>query len=169
LTGSFSPAESFAALAKAVAVYSETGAARDVFAPRHPLEPLEMPPEQPEMSRVKWEDVGRLAATAGIVIDKTGALPAALSVGNKRIGTGSLMALFSAAYLDLLSGKPRPEYDVPAFEPYPRTNEAEIIKEVEGYKTWPVHRRDLDMSRIVELTRLQLWTLKPATRVQNKP
>jgi hypothetical protein len=60
------------------------------------------------------------------------------------------------------SGKPRPEYDIPSFEPYPRTNEAKIIGEVEGYKTWPVHKPDLDMSRIVEFTKLQLWTLKPA-------
>jgi hypothetical protein len=62
------------------------------------------------------------------------------------------------------SDKPQPEYGVPAFEPYPRTNEAKIIGEVEGYKSWPVHRPDLNMSRIVEFTRLQLWTLKPAHR-----
>jgi len=60
--------------------------------------------------------------------------------------------------------RPRPEYDVPAFEPYPRTNETKIVGEVEGYKGWPVHRPDLDMSRIVEFTKLQLWTLKPAHR-----
>ena len=45
-----------------------------------------------------------------------------------------------------------------------RTNERAIVAEVEGYKTWPVHRPDLDMSRVVELTKLQLWTLKPARR-----
>jgi peptidoglycan/xylan/chitin deacetylase (PgdA/CDA1 family) len=164
-TASFSPAECFAALAKAVAVYAETGTAREAFAPQHPLGPLEMPPAQPEISRVKWEDVGRLAAAACVVIDKTGALPAALSIENRRIGTGSLFVLFSAAYLDLLSGRPRPEYDIPAFEPYPKTNEADIIQAVEGYESWPVHRRDLDMSKIIELTRLQLWTLKEATRL----
>jgi len=58
----------------------------------------------------------------------------------------------------------RPEYDVPAFEPYPLTNEAMSIGEVEGYKGWPVHRPGLDMSRIVEFTKLQLWPLKPAQR-----
>jgi hypothetical protein len=29
-------------------------------------------------------------------------------------------------------------------------------------KGWPVHREDLDMSDLVEMTRLQMWTLKPA-------
>jgi hypothetical protein len=36
------------------------------------------------------------------------------------------------------------------------TNERRIAAEIEGYKTWPVHRPDLGMSRVVELTRLQL-------------
>ena len=61
-----------------------------------------------------------------------GALPATLQVGNARIGTGSLFALFSAVYLDMDSGKLRPEYKVPAFEPYPRTNERKIIARGRG-------------------------------------
>ena len=89
-------------------------------------------------------------------------LPASLDVRGARIGTGSLFALFSAVFLDLYAGRTRPSYDVPAFEPYPKTNEQKIIGEIEGYKTWPVHKPDLDMSRIVEFTKLQLWTLKPA-------
>jgi hypothetical protein len=125
---------------------------------------MEMPPGQPEIARVKLEDVFKLAAEAVEAIDRAGALPSSLTVGKAKIGAGSLFALFSAVYLDGGSNKLRAEYDVPAFEPYPKTNEADIIKEVEGYKTWPVHRRDLDMSKIVEFTRLQLWTLKEATR-----
>ena len=37
-----------------------------------------------------------------------------------------------------------------------------IISEVEGYKDWIVHRTDLDMSHLADMTRMQLWTLKPA-------
>jgi hypothetical protein len=162
--GEHSPAETFAALARSLCDIAWRGIPPNIVVMGHPLGPLEMPPEQPEISRVKLEDVYGLAGKAVDAIDHTGALPAWLTVGNARIGTGSLFALFSAVYLDAGLAKLRPEYDVPAFEPYPRTNEAEIIKEVEGYKTWPVHRRDLDMSKIVEFTRLQLWTLKEATR-----
>jgi hypothetical protein len=91
-------------------------------------------------------------------------VPSYLEVGGAQIGAGSLFALFSAVYLDLEAGRPRPAYDILPFEPYPRTNERKILAEVEGYRTWPVHKPDLDMSRIAELTRLQLWTLKPAHR-----
>jgi peptidoglycan/xylan/chitin deacetylase (PgdA/CDA1 family) len=163
-TEEFSPAEAFVGLAQAITGYQEKGALPPSLDTVHPLGPLEMPPAQPEMARVKLEDVYGLAHEANELIGRTGTLPATLQAGNARVGTGSLFSLFSAVYLDMDSGKPRPEYDVPAFEPYPRTNEAKIIGEVEGYKGWPVHRPDLDMSRIAEFTKLQLWTLKPAHR-----
>ncbi len=160
----FSPAEAFAGLARAIADYQKDGSLPRSLETIHALGPLEMPPAKPETGRVKIEDVYTLARASIEHIGRTGALPASLQVGNVRIGAGSLFALFSSVYLDMDSGKPRSEYDVPAFEPYPATNEAKISGEVEGYKSWPVHRPDLDMSRIVEFTKLQLWTLKPAHR-----
>jgi peptidoglycan/xylan/chitin deacetylase (PgdA/CDA1 family) len=161
-TEDFSPAEAFAGLALAIMGYRQGGGLPQLLRTDHPLGPMEMPPMQPEITRLKLEDVYGLAREADELIKREWALPATLQVGNARIGTGSLFALFSAVYLDMDSGKLRPEYDVPAFEPYPRANEAKIIGEVEGYKSWPVHRPDLDMSRIVDFTKLQLWTLKPA-------
>ncbi|RPJ03582.1 MAG: hypothetical protein EHM31_00295 [Candidatus Aminicenantes bacterium] len=157
-TADFSPAEAFAGLAFSIRAASLPALLRV----SHPLGPMEMPPARPEIARLKIEDVYGLARRASEYIELNKTLPATLEAGHARIGAGSLFGLFSAVYLDLDSGKLRPEYDVPAFEPYPRTNEQKIIAEVEGYKTWPVHRPDLDMSRIVEFTKLQLWTLKPA-------
>jgi peptidoglycan/xylan/chitin deacetylase (PgdA/CDA1 family) len=163
-TEDFSPAEVFAGLARAIRDYRVSGELPQSLETVHPLGPLTMPPAQPELARLKLEDVHGLARTASEYIARTGNLPATLQVGTARVGTGSLFALFSAVYLDMDSGKPRPEYDILEFEPYPRTNEAKIVGEVEGYKGWPVHRPDLDMSKIVEFTKLQLWTLKPAHR-----
>jgi len=161
-TADFSPAEAFAGLAGAIAGFAEDRVWREELATVHPLGPLEMPLSEPEVGQVWLADIWALARAAEEHIGRTGALPAALRIGNARIGTGSLLALFGAVYLDLDTGSVRAAYDVPAFEPYPKTNEQEIIAEVEGYKTWPVHKPDLDMSRIVEFTKLQLWTLKPA-------
>jgi len=53
-------------------------------------------------------------------------------------------------------------YEVIPFDSYPKENEEAIISEVESYKDWIVHRPDLDMAHLVELTRMQLWTMKPA-------
>jgi hypothetical protein len=72
------------------------------------------------------------------------------------------MHLFSMAYLDITGKNERDTYEVIPFDCYPKENEETIISEVEDYKHWIVHRTDLDMSHLAEMTRMQLWTLKPA-------
>ncbi len=163
-TGDFSPAEAFAGLAGAIAGFRKDGRLPASQATVHPLGPMDMPPAQPGAGRVTLEEAFALAREASDHIGRTGALPSSLEVAGERIGAGSLFALFSAVFLDLDASRTRPAYDVPALEPYPAAHEAKIVAEVESYKTWPVHEPDLDMSRIVEFTRLQLWTLKPARR-----
>jgi peptidoglycan/xylan/chitin deacetylase (PgdA/CDA1 family) len=164
-TGDFSPAEIFAGLAISLDTYHKSGRLPRRLPVEHILGPMEMPPAAPGAGSLTLEEVFVLAEKADDFISRRlQALPPSLETGGARIGTGSLFALFSAVFLDLDAGRTRPAYDVPAFEPYPRTNEKGIVDEIEGYKTWPVHRPDLDMTRIVEFTRLQLWTLKPARR-----
>jgi len=159
-----SPAEAFAGLAQAIVGYQKNESLPERLGVIHPLGPIEMPPAESGGRRVPFEASLDLARAAAEHIAGTDALPPSLETGEGRIGTGSLMALFCAVYLDLDAGRPGQAYDVPEFEPYPRANEKKIVAEVEGYKTWPVHRPDLDMARIVEFTKLQLWTLKPARR-----
>jgi len=104
-----------------------------------------------------------MLSDAEAVISNEGVLPAYLDADNGVVaGTGSLLALFCELYLDKLSGELKDSYRLVSFDPYPRENEAAIIEAVEGCKYWIVHRPDLDMSSLVEKTRLQLWTLKPA-------
>jgi len=160
----FSPAEAFAALAAAIAEYQRKGSVPGEIRTDRPLGPEDMPDREPGISRLGKEEAYELAARANDLIRRAGSLPSSLETRNARIGTGSLFALFCSVYLDIVTGKSRLEYDVPAFEAYPRTNEVAIVKAVQELKTWPVHRPDLDMEKIVKLTRLQLWTLKPAQR-----
>ena len=160
----FSPAEAFAGLARAISGYAAKGRLPESLETQHPSGPLEMPPAEPGLSRVGLEGVYALAWAADEHVRRNGALPAVLDLDGAGIGAGSLFALFSQAYLDMDSGTPRPEYPIPEFEPYPAGQETRILDEIAGYKSWPVHRPDLDMSGIVEFTRLQLWTLKPAHR-----
>ena len=158
----FSAAEAFAGFVKAIFDYQADGSLPQNLKVIRPYGPPEMPVSQPEIPQVTFKDVCELARKADEYIRQVGSLPSFLTVGNARIGTGSLFALFSAVFLDLNSKSPKSDYVVPSFDPYPKTNENEIIQRVKGYKSWPVHRRDLDMSNIVEMTKMQLWTLKPA-------
>jgi len=160
----FSPAEVFAGLAGAIVDYQNKGSLPQEMKANRPLGPMEMPNPQPEISRVTLEEAYELAAKANEHIHQVGSLPSSLPIRGARIGAGSLFALLSAVYLDMISGEPVSDYDVPSFDPYPRMNEKDIIQAIRDLKSWPVHRPDLDMGRIVELTKLQLWTLKPAHR-----
>jgi len=160
-----SPAEIFAGLAEAILDFPNESRLPRRLRVEHLWGPREMPPATPGVGSVTFDEACALAREACLFIRRRhGSVPSYLEVGGAQIGAGSLFALFSAVYLDLEAGRPRPTYDILPFEPYPRTNERKILAEVEGYRTWPVHKPDLDMSRIAELTRLQLWTLKPAHR-----
>jgi peptidoglycan/xylan/chitin deacetylase (PgdA/CDA1 family) len=159
-----SPAEAFAGLAQSLISSKEGGTLPKAVKVIHALGPPEMPDSGPGIARITAAEIFELARKANDHILRTCSLPSFLAAGNFRIGAGSLFALFSAFYLDLHSKIVRPDYEVPPFEPYPKTHEQEIIRQINGYKSWPVHRPDLDLSGIVELTKLQLWTLKPAHR-----
>jgi peptidoglycan/xylan/chitin deacetylase (PgdA/CDA1 family) len=159
-----SPAEALAGLAESIEDYRREGRLPKTVKTIHPLGPLEIPISVPETARVTLADVYGLAEACLAHLREAGAMPEFGQAGERKIGAGSLFALFSYVYLDMVSGRPKSEYGVPAFEPYPKTFEKPIIEAVMGLKSWPVHRRDLDMSRIADLTRAQLWTLKPAHR-----
>ena len=160
----FSPAEAFAGLAEAIIDRHDSGSLPQEIKTNRPLGPVEMPDSRPGISRVTLKEVYELAGQASRFIHQSGCLPSSLEIRTARIGSGSLFALFSAVYLNMISGSLGSDFEVPSFDPYPRTNEEEIVQAVRDLKSWPVHRPDLDMNRIVELTKLQLWTLKPAHR-----
>ena len=158
----YSPAEVFAGLAQSLHAYLEKGKVPGKLQRESPLGPMAMPPATPGISSVTADQVFILASLATDTLRNKGHLPAYLKVGDKTVGAGSLLHLFSAIYLDVSKGKNLEDYEVIPFDSYPKESEEKIISEVESYKDWIVHRTDLDMSHLVALTRMQLWTLKPA-------
>lgn len=158
----YSPAEIFAALARSIQEHQRSGRLPRQVDRTAPLGPMQIPMEEPEVERVSRDQALVLAGDADEFIAAAGSLPSWLTVDGARIGTGSLLALFSELFLDLSADEAPDWYQLTPFEPWPRAHDEEIVRRIKGFKDWPVHRTDLDMSRIVEFTRLQLWTLKPA-------
>lgn len=158
----FSPAEVFVGLVESILNYQSINSLPTNIKRNSILGPIEMPNSEPEISSLTLDEVYDLAQKAIDYVNNFKHLPSFLKIKNAKIGTGSLYALFSDVYIDVSSSNTKNRYNVPKFDPYPKPNEDEIIGRVTGYKNWPVHRRDLDMSHLVEMTRLQLWTLKPA-------
>ncbi len=158
----YSPAETFAALASALTAYRTQGRLPEQGECRRPFGPLQRPPREPGIEQVSAAQALELANRAHEVIASERHLPHEVATEGAEVGTGSLLALFSAVYVDLLEDRLAETYAVPPFPPHPTENEAAIVEEVRGCKEWPVHREDLDMGDLVEMTRLQMWTLKPA-------
>ena len=158
----FSPSEVFTALTQSLVDYGQQGKIPVKLQRESPLGPMSMPPEDPGVSSVSMEQVYELAGASRETIRNQGHLPSRVMLETKNIGTGSLLHLFSSAYLDIEDKAERDSYELISFDPYPKKYEELIISEVEGYKDWIVHRTDLDMSQLAEITRMQLWTLKPA-------
>jgi hypothetical protein len=158
----YSPAETFAALASALTAYGAEGRVPEEMECLRPFGPLQPPPREPGVEKVTGEEALELARRAHDAITKAKHLPHAIAADGGEVGAGSLLALFSAVYADVLEGGPAESYAVTPFAPHPTENEAAIVEEVRGCKEWPVHREDLDMDDLVEMTRLQMWTLKPA-------
>ena len=158
----YSPSEVFSALAQSLQEYGQSWKIPGKIKRESPLGPMVMPPEESELWSLSMDQVTELAALALDTIRNRGYLPATLVMGEGSIGTGSLMNLFSTVYLDIADKMPGNTYEVIPFDSYPKENEESIISEVEDYKYWIVHQKDLDMSHLVEITKMQLWTLKPA-------
>lgn len=158
----FSAAEMFEALTGSLNKYLQDGTIPGKSERISLLGPMDIPDTVPGISVITSEQAGQLVREAGNWTTNRGYLPAWLTVDDKHIGTGSLLALFSQMYHDIQSGHLKESYQVIPFDPWPEENEKNIVAEVEACKDWPVHKTDLDMTNLVKLTRLQLWTLKPA-------
>ncbi len=158
----YSPAEVFNALVESISNYSESGELPDKLKRKSPLGPRQMPPVAPTVVNLTPKQVKELALTANKLIKDNGFLPSELNIAEGKIGTGSLLYLFSSAYQDMVNNENKSLYKPIPLEAYPTVNEEAIINEIKGMKHWEVHRPDLNMARVIEFTRLQLWTLKPA-------
>ncbi len=158
----FSAAELFSALAESLSQYQADQELPVQLKVIRPFGPLEMPPGNPEVDRIPANSVLALSVMAQAHIEETNHLPAYLVYEGKKIGTGSLLALFGDMYMKIQQSAVPDHFSIVNFESYPSVNEENIISEVAACKDWPVHREDLDMSHLIEMTKLQLWTLKPA-------
>ncbi|HYE06566.1 MAG TPA: hypothetical protein VEL07_13705 [Planctomycetota bacterium] len=120
------------------------------------LGPLAMPPVMP--GPMDATAAAARAAAQRILEDvaRTGHLPAAASMALGPAGVGTVFV----ALAQVLLGEERATG--PQAAPYPLEAEtiatdvaAEIVK-------WPIHPKGMDLAKLLEQTRLQCWTLKPA-------
>jgi hypothetical protein len=157
-----SPAQAVDVLARAILACMD-GAKPSWLPCRHVDGPAAMPEGIESDIAVSWDALCAGCAQLTSFIDRTGRLPAGVELGDMRAGIGDLYRAFCEAVrvlcLQRLPTKVvvRPAPQTPAI--------ADVIAQRtgRGYRGWVIHKRELDTTRLLELTRLQTWTLKPAT------
>ena len=154
-------ADAFGALSYSLKVYLEKGSLPAGARPPPALGPLERPPRLERGFRVSVGDLAEAAADAyGRVVER-GSIPAEIRVGGKAVGPLSFLAAMARAYLQLLSGSTG-NVEVPATSEEPETPGVDFASRVASQWSWVVFPESFQSQRILELTMLQLWTLKPA-------
>ncbi len=163
-TERFSAAEILDILARAYLQVVETGAIPERLPRRTVFGPTEIPLAYPTARRLHSAALARLARGIVAAVEMTGLLPSRVRCGEGalgsagEIGAGSALRALGEA---LVSNEPTGTVLPRPAAPYPEAAE-NIVDRVRGYRSWPIHRLDLDMATLCRLTALQCWTLKPA-------
>lgn len=147
-TDYFTAGEILLLLCRAVRAPQERYPRRSVYGP------LSLPPASPSGS---WaaQDIKDAAQTVEEAA-RTGYLPSSVDVGGHTLGLGTFFVALAQALLgrDPVTG--------PADAPYPPEAEAIAREVAEALPGWIIHPDNMDLSLLLDQTRLQCWTLKPA-------
>jgi hypothetical protein len=168
-----SPAEVFGAVVRALAVYTETGALLEAVAIRRLLGPTEPVPGLPAGPlELPLPALLKAARDADHQATATGAMPARLNVG-RDIGPNLFLQAARAAIDRLSAGAPPTTIPLarpvsPAPEPVPVGEETAlaqrpVFRNMRFRNGWVIFSPDFEGRNVIEMTRLQTWTGKPAS------
>jgi peptidoglycan/xylan/chitin deacetylase (PgdA/CDA1 family) len=154
-------ADAFGALSYSLKTYLEEGVLPESVKPPQALGPLEKPPQLERSFRVSVRSVAEAAAGAYERLVESGSIPAEIRVGGGVAGPLSFLAAMARAHLQLLSGSAG-DVEIPATSEEPEVPGIDVASRVAAQWRWIVFPEGFRSRRILELTLLQLWTLKPA-------
>lgn len=124
------------------------------YARPHLYGPLTRPPVS---TVTTWPGDAILQAAAGVLAaTRSGFLPATVAVGGEGIGIGTYFIALAQAFLG------QETISAPADAPYPPVAEAVAEHAGESIPGWIIHPDNMDLTNLLEQTRLQCWALKPA-------
>jgi hypothetical protein len=117
--------------------------------------PLTTPPVSPNIA-LRAQGVKDTASSMLAEAAHSGYLPASVTVGGQSVGLGTFFVALAEAVLgrETVSG--------PSDAPYPPAAEAVAREVARAIPGWIIHPDNMDLTNLLEQTRLQCWTLKPA-------
>ncbi|MGQ9629704.1 MAG: hypothetical protein ACUVXI_05215 [bacterium] len=116
---------------------------------------------------VSWESFLESCWGVRMSIAVEGAVPGRIPIGSGSVGPGTFYQGLARAYLALLTGKAPEEVKFIPFPQVPR-EAGELVRRLYAMKDWPILPHSLDIKGVVELARLQTWTLKGAQSIEGE-
>jgi len=160
-----SPAQTLDVLARAVLRLVHGGALPAHLILRRVLGPVAPWPPLSESVAIDRDLSVVFCRTLVSHIDVTGHLPTSLTVDGVTLGPGPLLRGIAALYFETSRGSPcdwmtlEPGAEEPSIA-------SQLARELHQHlPNWPPHRTDLRLDNLALHTRLQSWSLKPATLV----
>jgi hypothetical protein len=168
LDSHFSPAELLVAIAEGL-LHSEAGRGLpEELETRDTLGPL-CAPAREEARHLRVDHATAMELARSLVAGaRRGALPARVAVGDREFSPSSALAVLACYWSKRDRDKDAIAVDVAIPEPCPDMA-GDWAARTEKLREWPVLASDLDFGRIVEHTRLQTWSAKPAHPVDVSP
>jgi len=157
-----SPAEAVDVLVQAILALSNEVRPSE-FAIRHVDGPVTMPPENGSTTSASWDAFRSGCEHVKSFIDNTGQLPASVDIDGTAIGIGSFYHAACESFVALATQRTPESVAFRSGPQIPTIAEAITVGTEGGYRGWVIHKPDLNMTNLLELTRLQTWTLKPAS------
>ena len=159
---SVSLAEAFYALTYALKTYNERDTLPKEIAPPPLLGPLRMPPSLKKRLKVKSEIVLALAKSVYHELMERKVIPSEIRIGDDAIGPLSFLYVMAQAFLMILRGEKHEELEIVSLNEELSFKDYDVRKRVAGQWSWIIFPEGFRSEKIMELTLLQLWTLKPA-------
>ncbi len=158
---SFSLADAFYALCLALKEYKEKGSLPQKIVIRPILGPIERPPEINEEMTVKVHDVLMTIDKVYKAILEEGIIPSRIQVCNEVVGPLLFLYMMARSFLSL-TGKAPSRFTIQGVSEMSILEDLDIIRRVINQWHWIIFPENFSSEKILELTILQLWTLKPA-------
>ena len=157
-----SPAEAVDVLAQAILALSNKVRPGE-FAIRHVDGPVTMPSENGSAASTSWASFRSGCDHVKSFINRAGQLPASVDIDGTTVGIGSFYHAACESFVALADHRTPESVAFRAGPQIPGIAKAIAVGTEGGYRGWVIHKPDLNMTNLLELTRLQTWTIKPAS------
>jgi hypothetical protein len=122
-----------------------------------------MPPEIKASISVDWETFIKGCEYVESFIDRFVQLPASVDISGTAVGIGSFYFAVCESFSALAAQNAPNQVVFRSCSQVPSIAETIAEQTARGYRGWVIHKRNLNTDNLLELTRLQTWTLKPAS------